>query len=194
MKEKKATGKLRKSLSLFLVFFKISSLTFGGGAAMIPLVIDQATKRKKWMTEPEMLDCIAISQSIPGAMIGNIASYTGRKVAGSLGALAACIGTALPAFVAILIVMMFWEKISDLDQVQGFVKGVISAAAGLIAVSVFQLGKAAITNIFEGLIAVAAFVLVAFLNISVVWVILGGAVIGFPVYIFVIRQKKRGLK
>ena len=183
--------KLRLSITLFLVFFKISSFTVGGGAAMIPLTMDTVINKKKWMTEAEMLDCIAVSQSIPGAMIGNVATYVGRRVAGLPGAIFACIGTALPAFLVIIIVLFFWRRIAEYPRVIGFVKGALAGAAGMIAVSTFKLGRTAIRHIAEAVIALGAFAVVIFFGVNVVFVLLGGVALGFPVYIIRRRRAKR---
>jgi len=185
---------LKKNLTLFLVFFKISSFTIGGGSAMLPLVMDEVTIKRNWMTETEIIDCIAVAQSIPGAMIGNVSVYIGRKIAGLPGAIFACLGTILPAFLSILIIMLFWNKISDLPRVVGFFRAALAAAAGLIAVSAFRLGRTAIRNVIDTGLFLVAFVLVAFLHISVVFVLLGGAAIGFPYYILRTRRMMRGMK
>ena len=185
---------LKKYLKLFLIFFKISSFTIGGGGAMLPLVMDEVTVKRDWMTETEIIDCIAVAQSIPGAMIGNVSVYVGRKVAGFAGAVLACLGTALPAFISILIIMLFWNRIDSLPVVMGFFKAALAAAAGLITVSAFRLGKIAIKHTIDVFLFIVSFILVAFLHINVVFVLLGGAALGFPYYAYRARKMVKGMK
>ena len=73
---------LFKLLILFLTFMKIGALTFGGGYAMIPIIEEEVTKKRKWISEIEIMDILAISESTPGPIAVNTATYVGYKVAG----------------------------------------------------------------------------------------------------------------
>ena len=61
---------------LFLAFFKLGLFTFGGGMAMVPLLQDKVCKEYGWMTEDEVVDCLAVSQGLPGVIAINMATYT----------------------------------------------------------------------------------------------------------------------
>ena len=73
-------------LQLFWTFFKLGLFTIGGGMAMIPLIQDIVVDKKKWMTEEEAVDCIAVSQGLPGVIAINMATYIGQTKKGILGA------------------------------------------------------------------------------------------------------------
>lgn len=77
---------MKKTLSLFLAFFKIGAFTFGGGYAMIALLENEFVEKKKWITKNEFLDMVAIAESTPGPVAVNSATYIGYKAAGFKGA------------------------------------------------------------------------------------------------------------
>lgn len=95
---------------LFFVFSRISSVTFGGGLAMLAWVEKEVVVRRHWVSKEEFLDLFGISQSMPGVMIMNMATAVGYKVAGKRGALVAQVATALPPFVAMLAVAVFFRQ------------------------------------------------------------------------------------
>ena len=96
-------GTLAALFELFVTFFQIGLFTFGGGYAMIPMIQD-AVMRKGWMTEQELIDFIAVSESTPGPFAINIATYVGAETQGILGSVCATFGVVLPSFVIILII------------------------------------------------------------------------------------------
>ena len=90
-------------LELFFTFFKIGALTFGGGYAMIPFVREQVLLHG-WLTEEELLNMIAVSESTPGPIAVNMATFVGSNEAGILGSIFATLGVVLPSFIIILII------------------------------------------------------------------------------------------
>ncbi|MDQ7861293.1 chromate transporter [Peribacillus frigoritolerans] len=77
---------------IFGPFFKIAPVTFGGGFAMIPLIENEVVEKRKWMKSEEVTDVFALSQSVPGAVAINSATFIGHRIAGMKGAMAAMIG------------------------------------------------------------------------------------------------------
>ena len=92
---------MKKSLELFWIFFKIGLFTFGGGYAMIPQIKEVVIEKKKWISEEEMLDIIAIAESTPGPIAINSATYIGYKQNKILGSIFATLGVVLPSFLII---------------------------------------------------------------------------------------------
>ena len=88
---------LREILSLFVVFFKIGSVTFGGGLAMLPILERELIQKKKWITNEELIDYYAISQSTPGVIAVNVSTFVGHNRAGIPGAVAATLGVVTPS-------------------------------------------------------------------------------------------------
>lgn len=127
-------------LLLFLEFFKMGALTFGGGYAMIPF-IEETVLRHEWMTTRELVDFIAVSESTPGAFAVNISTYVGAEVGGILGAICATFGLVLPPFLIILLIAKVYEKIKENTLMQGAMLGLKSTVVGLIAATVLSVGK-----------------------------------------------------
>ncbi len=96
---------------LFLTFAKIGAFTFGGGYAMLGLLDHEVVERKHWITEDELSDITVVAESTPGPIAINCATYTGQKVAGIPGSLAATVGMVLPSFLILLVVSSFLEDL-----------------------------------------------------------------------------------
>ena len=126
-------------LLLFLEFFKMGALTFGGGYAMIPF-IEETVMRHGWMSMEELVDFIAVSESTPGAFAVNISTYIGSETGGILGALCATVGLVLPPFILILIIAKSYERFKENIIVKGIMMGLKSTVAGLIAATVLTVG------------------------------------------------------
>ena len=127
-------------LLLFLEFFKMGALTFGGGYAMIPF-IEETVLRHGWMTTTELVDFIAISESTPGAFAVNISTYIGSEVGGILGAIVATLGLVLPPFLIIRLIAKVYAKIKENTIVQGAMLGLKATVVGLIAATVLRVGR-----------------------------------------------------
>ncbi len=126
---------------LFITFFKIGAFTIGGGYAMLPLIRKEVLLNN-WMSEKELLDFIAVSESTPGPFAVNIATYTGITVSGLLGAFFATLGIVLPSFLIILAVARFFEKFNQNRIVKGVMSGLKPAVVGLIASAILSVMKA----------------------------------------------------
>ena len=119
-------------LELFWVFFLIGAFTFGGGYAMIAMIQQQVVSRG-WMTTEELIDFVAISESTPGPIAVNMATFVGTEMGGILGAACATLGVVLPSFVVILIVARCYQAFRRSKWVQGIMSGLKPAVVGLIA-------------------------------------------------------------
>lgn len=118
-------------LDLFLTFLKIGAVSFGGGYAMIPMLTDEVAIHG-WLTEGELLNFIAVSESTPGPIAVNMATFIGASQGGFVGALLATLGVILPAFIIIVIVASIIKGLLKFAGVQGFLSGVRPVVIGLI--------------------------------------------------------------
>ena len=118
-------------LELFLTFFEIGALTFGGGYAMIPFVREQVLAHN-WLTEEELLNMIAVSESTPGPIAVNMATFVGSNEAGILGSIAATLGVVLPSFIIILIISALLKNFLKYMGVKAFLSGVRPCVVSLI--------------------------------------------------------------
>ncbi|MDD4564964.1 MAG: chromate transporter [Eubacteriales bacterium] len=177
---------------LFIVFLKVGTFTFGGGFAMLPLIQSEIVKEKKWMTEEEMIDCLALSQSLPGMIAVNTAIYIGYKKKGLAGSFVSSLGAILPAFVSILIILLFLSSIDDNQYVNGALEGIKAASVALIAMAAFTIGRQVIKGKIGIFIAAVSFILIVFAGINAIWAIVFGGLAGLA--FFWCRRKKRKTK
>ena len=96
--------KIQKLGELYMSFFKIGGLTFGGGLAMLPMLQREIVTTRNWCTEEEILDMYAIGQCTPGIIAVNTATYVGYKQAGFWGGLFATLGVISPSIIIICLV------------------------------------------------------------------------------------------
>ena len=177
-------------LLLFLEFFKMGALTFGGGYAMIPF-IEETVLRHGWMTTTELVDFIAVSESTPGAFAVNISTYVGSEVGGLPGAVVSTLGLVLPPFLIILLIAKVYQKIKANILVQGTMLGLKSTVVGLIAATVLRVGheiffqKGINLAVFQSanfyvslVIFAAALFLLLYKKINPILIIAGSAVLG----------------
>ena len=158
-------------LQLFYEFFKLGLFTIGGGMAMLPLIQDMVVNKKRWMSEEEAIDAIAISQGLPGVIAINMATYIGRKQKGFWGSVCATIGVILPSFLIIILVSEALRAMGGNSYLQGALTGIKAAAIGLIGYSAYTIGRKVLKDVFSWIIAVAAFVAIVAFDFSAVVVI-----------------------
>ena len=163
----------------FRTFFKIGMFTLGGGYAMIPLIEEEVVNRHKWVSKQEMLDLIAIAQSCPGVFAINISIFIGYKLNKERGAVVTTIGTALPSFLIILLIAIFFHQFEDNKIVAAMFKGIRPAVVALIAVPTFNLAKRAQLNKWTLWIPIVSALAIWLLGVSPIWVIIAAGVGGF---------------
>ncbi len=120
-------------LDLFLSFFQIGILSFGGGYAALPLIQSQVVSSHHWLSMNEFADVITISQMTPGPIAINAASFVGVKTGGFLGALVATFGCVLPSLLIVMSLAYFYYKYRSLNTVQGVLNGLRPAVVAMIA-------------------------------------------------------------
>lgn len=148
-----------KLLILFLTFMKIGAFTFGGGYAMIPIIEEEVTKKRKWITEMEIMDILAISESTPGPIAVNTATYVGYKVAGISGGILATIGLTIPSFVIIFVISFFYKDFMQWPVIQAMFKGLKIGVIILLFSAVLKLKKGVKVNFIGTLLFVIALTL-----------------------------------
>ena len=158
-------------LKLFLTFFEIGLFTFGGGYAMISLIRDKALALG-WLTEEELLNMIAVSESTPGPIAVNMATFVGSTQGGVLGSLVATLGVVLPSFIIILLVCALIRNFLKYKGVQAFLRGVRPCVVALILATAVTMALGILLNCttlkngfmpdIRGIIILAILVVVAF--------------------------------
>lgn len=161
---------MKESLRLFFIFSKIGLFTLGGGYAMLPLM--QKELVGTYLTKQDFLDVTAVAQSAPGIMAINVAILTGYRLKKVPGALLAVVGAALPSFVIILAIALFFQKFNESALVRRIFMGVRPAVVALILVPVFTLAQSAGVTFKNVGVCVATALAVWLLHISPVYVVI----------------------
>lgn len=165
-------------MELFLIFLKIGAFTIGGGYAMVPLIKEALVEKKKWLSDEEFVDSLAVAQSAPGVLAVNTAIMTGEKVAGKMGMFSASFGAVLPSFLMILALATFMSSVKDSKIFMSFFSGLKPVTVALIFISVIKMAKSAKINIKTGIIPLVIGFLVAYTPVSPIAVIIGAMVLG----------------
>ncbi len=175
-------------LLLFLEFLKTGLFAIGGGLATLPFLYQIADKYT-WFTRAMLVDMIAISESTPGPIGVNVATYAGFNAAGILGGVVATIGLVFPSVVIIVIIAQFLDKFSESKAVQSAFHGLRPAVTAMIAVAGLDVAKMALltgkTGGIMDMVSIKAIVLFGVLyflmnkfNKHPVFYIFGAAVVG----------------
>ena len=163
----------------FSTFFKIGLFTLGGGYAMLPLIEAEVVDRHRWMKREEMLDLVAIAQSCPGVFAINISVFVGYRLRQTRGALCTAVGAALPSFVIILLIAMFFRRFQDNPTVAAIFRGIRPAVVALIAVPTFNMARSARIGLSTCWIPVASALAIWALGVSPVLIVILAAAGGF---------------
>jgi chromate transporter len=176
--EKSVTSRRKLLLSIFVSFLKIGAFTWGGGYAMIPLIKSEVVDKKKWLSTDDFINGIAVAQTVPGAIAINSATFVGYRVVGTPGAISAALGAVLPSFVSIVVVAIFFLRFGEVTVVQNFFRGATPAIVALLINAVINLGKDALKEYREIIVAVALLFLLLFFHIHPILAIAIAAVVG----------------
>lgn len=170
---------LKQLLEIFAVFFKIGLFTIGGGYAMLPIIQKEVVETKGWMDDEEFLDAISLTNSLPGPLAINAATFVGYRVCKVKGVLAAVLGAASPSVIIILTVAMVFSNLTEYPVVQYIFDGIRPAVVALILYALIKLAKSAkLREYFNWLIALSAVAAIAVFGLHPIIVVVAGALYG----------------
>ena len=133
-------------LQLFLNFLMIGALSFGGGYGMISLV-RETVLRYGWLTEAEFLSFVAVSESTPGPLAINMATFIGSSQGGFPGALIATLGVVLPSFFIILLIAALIHNLLQYAGVNAFLSGIRPCVVALILATAVTMGLSSLLGV-----------------------------------------------
>ena len=162
---------MKHYLELFVSFFKVGLLTFGGGYAMLPMLQREVVEKRGWITEEQILDCYAIGQCTPGVIAVNTATFVGFRQAGILGAAAATVGVVAPSLLIISALAGILRRIAHYDAVRHAFAGIRVAVSVLVGQAVVKLWRKGVKGAWAIGVWLAALVLAAFFGVSPVWLV-----------------------
>lgn len=187
--------KMERSLSLYWTLLKstfvLSAFTIGGGYVIVPLMQKKFVEDLKWIDTEEMLDLVALGQSMPGALAVNTSILVGYRMAGVSGALTTVLGTVSPPLIIITVISYFYMSFRDNPIVDALMLGMqIGVVAVILNVVVTMVKDVLKTkDIVNLLILIGAFVAGFIFEVNVILVILVAGIIG---YINNMQKLKKG--
>ena len=182
-------NKLKNIFLLFITFFKIGLFTFGGGYAMISLIQTEVSEKMKWLDKDEMVKLIVISQSAPGILAVNSATFVGYKVAGIAGAALSVFGITLPSLIIICIISLFFNKFKSLKYVEYAFNGIRAGVILVIINAVRKLDKANKKDLFYFIILGITVIVSLWLKISAPYILIAAMILGI-LYAFIFVKNK----
>ena len=184
-------------LTLYFEFFKTGLFAVGGGMATLPFLYDMSARHPDWFTTAQLADMIAVSESTPGPIGVNMATYVGFRTAGVLGGLITTLGLVTPSVIIILLIARVLKQFRENKYVDAAFYGLrpcsvgLIAAAGLLVVKIalFDFDAYALSGEISDLFRVKALILTAVLlvltravkatkKLHPIFFILGSALIG----------------
>ena len=168
-------------LQLFTSFFTIGSFAFGGGYAVLSF-LQQTVERNGWMTTERFADFIAISQSTPGPIAINMATFVGYQTGGVLGALIATLAVSLPGMILMTMVALFFLHFYERAEMQALFQGLRPAVVGLIASAAWEIGRVSLLDWKATLITLISIGLIIKWKVGPVALIAGSALAGILLF------------
>ena len=166
-----------KYLNLFFTFFKIGLFTFGGGYAMIPLIHKEMVEKYQYIDNDTMSDIIAISESTPGPIAINSATFIGYKVKGVIGSICATLGVVLPSFIIIFIISLFFNNLLKYQIVQNAFIGIKACVTILIFNGFLKIYKSTKKDLLSFILLISALLISLLTKISSILLIICGGII-----------------
>ena len=181
-------NKLKLILKLFLTMFKIGLFTFGGGYVMVSLIENELVEKKKWITQDEYYEMLAIAESTPGPIAINSSTYVGYKIAGFWGSVFATIGVSIPSFVIIYVISLFFDRFLEFTIVANAFKGIQACVAYLILSAGIKMIKKLPKNPLNIILLSVTGVCLITLSLlavtfSTIFYIIIGAIVGLSVFL-----------
>jgi chromate transporter len=171
-----------KITNLSLSLSKIGALAFGGGFTAIPLIQYEMVDRFQWLSTKEFLDGIALGQVTPGPILIT-ATFVGYKVSSFLGATMATLGVFFPSFFILVLLIPYHDRLKGVEKVRMMEQGILGSFIGMLALVLYNFGKASLVDIPSILMAAAAFFAI-YKKISLPYILLSGGILSILIYGF----------
>lgn len=173
---------------LFITFFNIGAFTLGGGYAMLDMVERAVVDKRRWIEKDEFWDMITIVQMLPGVFAVNTALYTGYKIRGLWGAIAACLGAIIPSIVIILLIAVFFLDYKENPVVESIFRGIRPCVVALILSPAIKMFINAKVSWKTAIFPIATVILIYFFKVSPVYIILA-TIIGSVAFAFYSQKR-----
>jgi chromate transporter len=176
---------------LFLSFFKIGLVGFGGGLAVISQIRALVVNQRRWLTDQEFIEGFALAQSLPGTSAGNAATYIGLKLRGWRGACVSMAGFILPSMLMMIVLAILYRHLRVLPDTDRLFHGLNAAVVALIVVTAWRIGRNTLNKKWQWVLAVMACLTVSLFGATVLEVVIASGVVGIFIDSFAQKQWKR---
>lgn len=180
----RGSSRWKIALVLFWSYIRITSLVLGGGYAIIAAAQEEFVRRRKWLTDDDVLEMITVTQTVPGILACNSAVYVGWKLAGIPGAAAALAGAILPSLVIIIAVAAAMSRARDFIQkpaVRGAFIGLIACIVGMVFATAVRIWKKVMKEPSAYVIAAGSLIGLSVFKCKPAWLIVGAIAVGLAV-------------
>ena len=176
---------------LFWEFFKINSVTFGGGFVIMPIIKKAFVDKKHILEEGEMLDMIALAQSLPGVMAVNTSMLVGHKLRGFKGSIVSMLGGILPPLGIILLISVFYTAFQTNPIILAALRGMRGAVSAVMVVAAYSMLKSVLKKdkLFSLILVILSFSVAYFTDISIAYVMLSAGFIGYAYFTYFVKEK-----
>ena len=176
---------------IFLSFLQVGTTGFGGGIAVVAQLRALALQKRRWFTEHEFAEGLALAQSLPGSMAGNVAAYVGLRLRGWRGASVALAGLVLPSTLMMVVLAILYRHLRNLPDTEKLFHGLNAAVVALIAVTAWRIGRSTLSKPWQWYIAVCSGLAVIMLGATVIEVVLVAGLTGIYIDSFAERRWQR---
>lgn len=184
---------MKELIMLYVLFFKMGSVCFGGGYAMLPILERELVIKRSWCTKEELLDYYAIGQCTPGVIAVNTSTFIGHKLKGIPGGIIATLGFISPSIVIISILATILQYVTDLPVVTYAFSGIRICVCVLVISAVINLWKSGVTNKIGVGIFIIVFICSAVFEISPVFIVVCAGIFGY-IFSTVMERKEKKVK
>lgn len=178
---------------LFWSYIRITSLVLGGGYAIIAAAQEEFVRRRKWLTEDDVLEMITVTQTVPGILACNSAVYVGWKLGGLAGAVAALAGAILPSLVIIVAIAAAISRVQDFisrPEVRGAFIGLIACIVGMVLATAVRLCKKVLCDPLAYVIAAGSLIGLSVFRIRPALLIAAAIVVGIAAQTFIVLHRR----
>lgn len=182
---------LRLLLSICAIALKIGTFSFGAGYGMLPLMRAEYAQKRRWFTEGDLLDILAVGQSLPGMISVNASALIGYKLYGVLGAAVAVFSLVLPTIVLLSVISLFYVKFMSNPYVSAALRGIGAGVVALLAQTAWKLARPELKSAFAWVVAAVAFVLFFAVPGQILLMVVAGIAAGL---IYSVARSRRAAK
>ena len=182
---------MKELIEIYLVFFKMGAVTFGGGYAMLPILRREIVEKKKWLTEEQIMDFYAISQGLPGIIAVNVSTFIGYSRKKKIGAAVGAFGVVSPCIIIITLIAMCFTSFQNNMYVRHALNAVSVCVCALILDSVISMWKKGVKDGFGIALFSIMLLLMTFTSVSPIILVVSAA-IGGIVYMNIKEKAGKG--